>query len=65
MKLVLMVRENIAKLSKVKIIVNLLLMVPGIGCPVIASITDTDLCLVVAEPTLSGLNDLEKDIRIN
>jgi MinD superfamily P-loop ATPase len=31
---------------------------PGIGCPVIASLTGTDLVLVVTEPTLSGLHDL-------
>jgi MinD superfamily P-loop ATPase len=31
---------------------------PGIGCPVIASITGTDLVLVVTEPTLSGQHDL-------
>ncbi len=33
---------------------------PGIGCPVIASITGADLVLVVTEPTLSGLHDLER-----
>ena len=33
---------------------------PGIGCPVIASITGTDLILVVTEPTVSGLHDLER-----
>jgi len=33
---------------------------PGIGCPVIASITGTDLVLAVTEPTLSGLHDLER-----
>ncbi|GAB4335540.1 MAG: ATP-binding protein [Candidatus Abyssubacteria bacterium] len=33
---------------------------PGIGCPVIASVTGTDLTLVVTEPTLSGLHDLER-----
>ncbi|RJP22129.1 MAG: (4Fe-4S)-binding protein [Candidatus Abyssobacteria bacterium SURF_5] len=33
---------------------------PGIGCPVIASITGTDLVLVVTEPTLSGLHDLRR-----
>ena len=33
---------------------------PGIGCPVIASVTGTDLALVVTEPTLSGLHDLER-----
>jgi MinD superfamily P-loop ATPase len=31
---------------------------PGLGCPVIASLTGTDLALVVAEPTLSSLHDL-------
>jgi MinD superfamily P-loop ATPase len=33
---------------------------PGIGCPVIASVTGARLVLVVAEPTLSGLHDLER-----
>jgi MinD superfamily P-loop ATPase len=33
---------------------------PGVGCPVIASITGADLVLVVTEPTLSGLHDLER-----
>jgi len=31
---------------------------PGIGCPVIASVTGADLVLVATEPTLSGLHDL-------
>jgi len=31
---------------------------PGIGCPVISSITGADHVLIVAEPTLSGLHDL-------
>jgi len=33
---------------------------PGIGCPVIASMTGCDLVLVVTEPTLSGLHDLKR-----
>ena len=33
---------------------------PGIGCPVIASVTGADLVLVVTEPTLSGLHDLKR-----
>ncbi len=33
---------------------------PGIGCPVIASVTGADLVLVVTEPTLSGKHDLER-----
>ncbi len=30
---------------------------PGVGCPVIASLTNADLALVVAEPTPSGAHD--------
>ncbi len=33
---------------------------PGIGCPVIASITGSDLVLVVTEPTVSGEHDMER-----
>jgi MinD superfamily P-loop ATPase len=35
---------------------------PGIGCPVIASITGVDFVLVVTEPTISGVHDLERAI---
>ncbi|MCD4691144.1 4Fe-4S binding protein [bacterium] len=33
---------------------------PGIGCPVIASITGATLAVVVTEPTVSGAHDLER-----
>jgi MinD superfamily P-loop ATPase len=33
---------------------------PGIGCPVIASVTGVDLVVVVTEPTLSAMSDLER-----
>jgi MinD superfamily P-loop ATPase len=33
---------------------------PGVGCPVIASITGASLVLAITEPTLSGLHDLER-----
>ncbi len=33
---------------------------PGIGCPVIASVTGADMVLVVTEPTPSGLHDLKR-----
>ncbi len=36
---------------------------PGIGCPVIASITGTDMVLIVAEPSLSGISDMERIIQ--
>ena len=36
---------------------------PGIGCPVIASVSGVDLALVVAEPSVSGLSDLKRLVR--
>jgi len=33
---------------------------PGIGCPVIASVTGSTLVLVVTEPTVSGEHDLDR-----
>lgn len=37
---------------------------PGIGCPVIASITGADAVLVVSEPTLSGEHDLKRVLEL-
>lgn len=36
---------------------------PGIVCPVIASITGVDMVLIVAEPTISGISDMERIIK--
>lgn len=36
---------------------------PGIGCPVISSVSGVDLVLVVAEPSMSGASDLERLIK--
>ncbi len=33
---------------------------PGLGCPVIASVTGASLVLIVTEPTVSGEHDLER-----
>ena len=33
---------------------------PGIGCPVISSLSGASLALLVAEPTLSGIHDLDR-----
>lgn len=33
---------------------------PGIGCPVIASLSGVDCALIVTEPTLSGLHDAKR-----
>ncbi len=37
---------------------------PGIGCPVIASITGAKLVLIVTEPTVSGLHDLKRVVEL-
>jgi MinD superfamily P-loop ATPase len=64
-KLVTLVRENAKKLSEEKR-KDLVLIdgPPGIGCPVIASLTGVDLVLVVTEPTLSAIHDLERIIGV-
>ncbi|MFH5834511.1 ATP-binding protein [Proteiniclasticum sp. C24MP] len=36
---------------------------PGIGCPVIASISGVDMVLIVAEPSISGISDLERIVK--
>jgi len=37
---------------------------PGIGCPVIASLTGATIVLVVTEPTVSGEHDLERVLKL-
>ncbi len=37
---------------------------PGIGCPVIASITGASAALIVTEPTLSGEHDLQRTLSL-
>jgi MinD superfamily P-loop ATPase len=37
---------------------------PGIGCPVIASVTGADLVVAVTEPTLSGRHDLDRVVEL-
>ncbi len=37
---------------------------PGIGCPVISSLSGADLALLVTEPTLSGVHDLERVLSV-
>lgn len=36
---------------------------PGIGCPVIASLSAMDMVLVVTEPSLSGISDMERVLK--
>ncbi len=37
---------------------------PGIGCPVISTITGVDKVVVVTEPTISGLSDMKRAIEV-
>ncbi len=36
---------------------------PGIGCPVIASISGVDFVLIVAEPSISGISDMKRIVK--
>ena len=64
-KLVTLVRQESKKLADEKGI-DLILTdgPPGVGCPVIASIGGASAVLVVAEPTLSGIHDMERVIQL-
>jgi MinD superfamily P-loop ATPase len=64
-KLVTLVRQN-AKILAKKEKSNLIIIdgPPGIGCPVIASVTGIDAGLVVTEPTMSGIHDLKKALQL-
>lgn len=60
-KLVTEVRKNLfSKLTREELVI--IDGSPGIGCPVIASVTGVDIALLVAEPTLSGIHDLKRII---
>lgn len=37
---------------------------PGIGCPVISSLSGASMALLVTEPTLSGMHDLERVVGV-
>jgi MinD superfamily P-loop ATPase len=60
-KLVTLVRQN-AKILAEKQNADFIIIdgSPGIGCPVIASVTGVDVGLIVTEPTMSGIHDLER-----
>ena len=60
-KLVTLVMQNAKQIAETE---NCTLILndgpPGIGCPVIASLGGVDMGLVVVEPTLSGIHDMER-----
>ncbi|OGN96734.1 MAG: (4Fe-4S)-binding protein [Chloroflexi bacterium RBG_13_51_36] len=64
-KLVALVRQNAKLIAERR---NLDYIItdgpPGIGCPVISSLSGANLALLVTEPTLSGIHDLERVIGV-
>jgi MinD superfamily P-loop ATPase len=64
-KLVTRVRQN-AKLLVESEHANLIIIdgSPGIGCPVIASVSGVDAALIVTEPTLSGIHDFKRVLQL-
>ena len=64
-KLVTLVRQNAQVVAKNN---NFELIIvdgpPGIGCPLIATLSGANLAVVVTEPTLSGRHDLERVVKV-
>ncbi|MBW2428756.1 MAG: 4Fe-4S binding protein [Deltaproteobacteria bacterium] len=60
-KLVTLVRQEARKLAEAKHL-DLILTdgPPGVGCPVIASIGGASMVLIVTEPTVSGIHDMDR-----
>jgi MinD superfamily P-loop ATPase len=64
-KLVGLIRDRARSLASRQGIGHILLDgPPGIGCPVISTISGTGRVLVVTEPSLSGLHDLQRAIAV-
>ena len=60
-KLVSMVRDEAKRVATEQgVPVILLDGPPGIGCPVISTVTGVDRMIIVTEPTMSGLEDLKR-----
>jgi len=64
-KLVAMVRQQAKKIAQENRLDYIISDgPPGIGCPVISSLSGVNLALLVTEPTLSGMHDLERVIGV-
>ncbi|MGB7056002.1 MAG: ATP-binding protein [bacterium] len=60
-KLVMKIRQAAQEIAERKKLDDIIIDgPPGIGCPVIASLSGVDLALIVTEPTMSGIHDLER-----
>lgn len=57
-KLVALVRKNAREIAEERLSDYIIVDgPPGMGCPVISSITGADIVVIVTEPTISGLSD--------
>jgi MinD superfamily P-loop ATPase len=64
-KLVSMVREKAREIAEQEFIDTILIDgPPGIGCPVISSLTGASFVILVTEPTMTGRHDLERVLRL-
>ena len=64
-KLVAVVRQNAKKVAKHQGLDYIISDgPPGIGCPVISSLSGANLAVLVTEPTLSGIHDLDRVIGV-
>jgi len=64
-KLVSIVRDKAKMISKSEKLETIIIDgPPGIGCPVVSSITGVDQVVIVTEPTISGLDDLKRTIEL-
>lgn len=64
-KLVTLVRQNAMQIAE-KENSDLILIdgPPGIGCPAIASVSGVDIGVIVTEPTVSGIHDMKRVLRL-
>lgn len=62
-KLVTEVRRRLNKAAPQDVPLAILDGSPGIGCPVIASLSGVSMALLVAEASISGLSDLDRIVR--
>lgn len=64
-KLVTLVRHNARQIAeKEKSSLILIDGPPGLGCPVIASVSGIDVGVIVTEPTVSGIHDMKRVLKL-
>ena len=64
-KLVTLVKNELRKIAETSKIELLIIDgPPGVGCPVISSLSGANLAILITEATISGLHDLERVIEL-